>query len=148
MEQFKYLLSGIDPTRRSGIAIPAELENAWLHILMSLVMFIEDPALSESKATICSNMVRDGMAQVIKGLVQTSLSERSVLMPLDVTSLINLRLLHDLTSDRPDITESYRASLSSIVCLGLSTTLAYDLTFFLRRTMSQQIPWRGPTRPG
>ena len=64
----------------------------------------------------CSRLIEEGMKQVVQHLNRRSLHEKSVFMPLEVTSLINFQLLQDFTGTQSDdISETYSIYLKGLV---------------------------------
>jgi len=114
-QPFKELLSQASPADRSNIEIPDELLKAWLHLVMSLVHCTDQPTRWEEQMQKASDLIDAGMKKVVQGLSNYSLSENSVLMPLEIASLVNLRALQDMTGARPDIGETYSGYLKMLV---------------------------------
>jgi hypothetical protein len=111
-QPFKDLLSQAQTADPSKIKIPDELLIAWLHLIMSLINMSRGSSLWDDQINICSSLMNEGMKKVVQDLNQKSLLEKSVFMPFEVASLVNFRLLKDVT---PDISMTYFARLKQLV---------------------------------
>jgi hypothetical protein len=115
IEPFKELFSEVPPAYRLSFETPEELSKAWLHSIMSVVYCAKDLTLFNDQITKAFNLVSKGIKKVVRSLTQKSLLEKSVFMPFEVASLVNSQLLQDITGPHPDITDSYREYLNSLV---------------------------------
>ena len=115
IEPFKERFAEILPADQSSVEIPEEMLKAWLHLIMSLICITKDSILFETHITIACRLVDEGMKKVIQRLLQNSLLDKSVFMPFEVALLVNFQLLRDITGPHPDITDSYREYLNSLV---------------------------------
>lgn len=118
IQPFKDLMSQAEPADRAHIDVSVELPKAWLHLIMSLALTTGDSALWVESMNKASNLIDKGMKKMMHGLTQKSLLEKSVLMPLEVASLINFQLLQDITGAHPDIVATYSEYVKELVSTG------------------------------
>jgi hypothetical protein len=107
----------VSPADRAKIQIPEALPNAWLHLVMALVLYMV-PRLGywESKADIAASLLNDGMAAMLKCfLTFESLLENTVFTPFDLATLLVYQLEKDVTNSRPDIAQTYSQHFSLLV---------------------------------
>jgi len=119
IQPFVELLSQAPASDRTTIESPEELPKAWLHLLMSLICFLQDTTLFTNQMNVCIVLLTEGMRKVIQRANQKGLSEHYVFTPFQLTSLINFQLLQDITRVSPDIETTYWEYLKSLVsCLN------------------------------
>lgn len=126
IQPFVELLSQAPAADRSNIELPEELPKAWLHLLMSLVCFVQDTTLFTNQMNVCIVLLAEGMRKVVQRANPKGLSEYYVFTPFQLTSLINFQLLQDITRVSPDINTTYWEYLQSLVSC-LHRTLHEDL---------------------
>lgn len=121
LKPFKDVVAMVSPSDRSKIQIPEALPNAWIHLVMALVLYMV-PRLGywESKADIATDLLNEGMAAMLKEfLVLDSLLEgdTTVFTPFDLATLLAYQLGKDVTDSRPDIEQTYSQHLALLVRL-------------------------------
>jgi len=114
-ERFGELCSQAPPVDRVQFRLPEELPNAWLHLLMSLIVCTNDHMLFEDQMTTCYELLEEGMRKVVRSLTSKSLLEYTVFIPFEVASLVNFQILQDITRNAPDISETYWQYLRRLV---------------------------------
>ncbi|KAK4168267.1 magnesium transport protein cora [Cladorrhinum sp. PSN259] len=106
-----------DASDMAHIKTPFALIDAWMYILLGLVNVLQD----EERMTQLTNMVigrsglmYQGMMEMLKSLSDRPLSANSVALPLELVSLMSMKLLKDVTPGLPGIRETYSSYLNSI----------------------------------
>lgn len=82
---------------------------------MALVCSLQDIDKSERLINDTTTLLKEGMKLVIQDLSKKPLIDRSVVLPLELVSLISLRLLQDVTPGVLDISKTYSAALEVVV---------------------------------
>lgn len=82
---------------------------------MALVCSLQDIDKSERLVNDTTTLLKEGMKLVIQDLSKKPLIDRSVVLPLELVSLISLRLLQDVTPGVLDISKTYSAVLEVVV---------------------------------
>jgi hypothetical protein len=100
---------------RIKIRVSVEFVQAWPHWLMALVCSLQDIDKSERLINDTTTLLKEGMKLVIQDLSKKPLIDRSVVLPLELVSLISLRLLQDVTPGVLDISKTYSAALEVVV---------------------------------
>ena len=75
----------------------------------------EHLAFFQDQTTICSQLLNEGMREVVEGIGQKSLLEYAVFKPWEVASLINFVLFSDVTGQSRDTSEIYVEYLNLLV---------------------------------
>lgn len=104
-----------DGLSRLDIVIPDELKNAWLHLTMGLIFVPHDEVMSENLLIHAQLLIEEGIQGIVKSLSTKSLVEVAVILPVELLSLMGLKMLQDSTAGLPDITETYSTYLESVV---------------------------------
>ncbi|KAG8526373.1 uncharacterized protein KY384_000366 [Bacidia gigantensis] len=104
-QTFSNLVSQIPHNKRASARVPAELPEAWLHLLR---------ILAKKKTTRYSsgwikfkNLLDDGMRKFLLGLGNPSLAPYSVFTPFQVVCLISSEFLRGMPSTIPGIDDIY-----------------------------------------
>lgn len=116
------------------MTIPDALKNAWLHLVMSLIFVQHDEVMSENILISAESLLETGIEEIVTSLCDKPLMENTVMLPMELFSLMALKLLQDTTAGLPDISRIYSAYLESVVShsKGLKSTLVdWVLTFEL-----------------
>jgi hypothetical protein len=114
-QSFKELFSQAQATDRVKIQIPDELPKAWLHIIMALVYNTIELNELNDHMNMSTKLINEGMKKVVHSISRKSLLDKTTLLPFEITSLLNFRLLQDITGVHPDITETYSEYLKELV---------------------------------
>ena len=69
----------------------------------------------EEQSRLCSQLLNQGMVQVLESLKQKSLLKYAVFNPWQLASLVNFVLLGDITAQAPDTSDTYSEYLSYLV---------------------------------
>lgn len=100
------------------IVVPDDLKNAWLHLMMGLVFVPHDEVMSETLLVHAQLLIEEGIENIVKSLSRKSLMENAVISPIEICTLMGLKMLQDSTAGLPDISYTYSAYLESVVSKG------------------------------
>lgn len=115
IQSFKNILSHAEPLERAGIKVPDELIRAWMHLLMALIYSTQGAQAWRDHLEIVLSLIKTGMEGVIDGMTSDSLLDKVVVLPLEIVSLLSLKLLEDSTGTYPNIRATYSEYLDSLV---------------------------------
>lgn len=104
-----------DSSSQMNMTIPDDLKNAWLHLTMSLIFIPYDEVMSETLLLIAQLLIEGGIEEIVKSMFTKSLTENAVILPMELLSLMSLKMLQDSTAGLPDISQTYSAYLESVV---------------------------------
>ncbi len=104
---------------RLRITVPDELIQAWIHLLMGLIYLPKDQFKSERLIDYAKSLLGKGINAIIMSLSEKSLLENSVVLPLEIVSLMSLKLLQDITQSHPDISKTYYSYLDAVVSVRI-----------------------------
>ncbi|KAI0097925.1 hypothetical protein GGR51DRAFT_577712 [Nemania sp. FL0031] len=114
LQAFNEIFAYSGRQEQAKIAVPKEIVEGWIHLLMSLIYFPKDYDKSDRLLDDAKTLVSSGMAAVVRSLSAKSLLDKSIILPLELLSLLNLKLLQDVTVGKPNVSECYSASLKEI----------------------------------
>ncbi|KAH8773746.1 putative Mg2+ transporter [Diaporthe sp. PMI_573] len=96
------------------IIVPDELKNAWLHLTMGFIFVPHDEVMSETLLVQAQLLIEESIENIVKSLSTNSLTENAVILPIELFTLMGLKLLQDSTAGLPDISQTYSAYLESV----------------------------------
>ncbi|KAG6354803.1 hypothetical protein INS49_003884 [Diaporthe citri] len=96
------------------IVVPDDLKNAWLHLTMGLIFVPHDDVMSETLLVHAQLLIEEGIENIVKSLSGKSLMENAVISPIELCTLMGLKMLQDSTAGLPDIGHTYSAYLESV----------------------------------
>ncbi|KAI7774753.1 hypothetical protein LA080_007918 [Diaporthe eres] len=102
-----------DPSQLD-LVVPDDLKNAWLHLTMSLIFVPHDEVMSETLLVHAQLLIEEGIENIVKSLSRKSLLENAVILPIELCTLMGLKMLQDSTAGLPDISHTYSAYLESV----------------------------------
>lgn len=140
MQTFQEIFSQSSRAERSKLAVPKEMIEGWIHLLMGLVHLANETDKSDRLLEDAKTLIRSGMAIVVNSLSEKSLINNSIVLPLELLSLVSLKLLQDITLGKPDISECYSASLETMVGrhqVGIIVLIS-KLTYWYRKRLLHQ----------
>ncbi|KAK4171864.1 hypothetical protein QBC36DRAFT_364939 [Triangularia setosa] len=114
---FNETFSSASPTDLNKVHTPWLLVDAWIHILLGLALFPKSKTRSEFLMDSGLSSIRQGVEEMIQSVANSwerPLFDRSVLLPMDLFSLLSMSLLQDVTPALPDISETYSSYLDTI----------------------------------
>ncbi len=101
--------------------MPNEMTEGWLHLLLGLVN-LERKEHAERLIDNAGQLISQGASEMVKSLSQKSLEESAAILPLEIFSLIGLKLVQGISNtqgvQQDDVFQLYRNRLEGIV--GLS----------------------------
>ncbi|KAK6856541.1 hypothetical protein PG995_006728 [Apiospora arundinis] len=107
MLYFQGIFNHIPAEERRSVRIDDALVQAWMHLLMGLIMGSQDTRGWSEHLETCSSRFQSGTKDIISYLSTVDLLEHAVLQPLELVSLLSLKLIQDSTDGKTDLTESY-----------------------------------------
>ena len=102
--------------------VPEPLWKSWLHLVMSCALLASEFPAWQEHMTTALNLVDEGMQMMTRESTPYSLLDASILLPTEISSLVSLRLLKDMTGGQHDVLETYQQSMR-----GLVTSLLHSL---------------------
>ncbi|KAK4224169.1 magnesium transport protein cora [Podospora fimiseda] len=114
---FNEIFIHADTKERGKITTPLSLMDAWMYILLGLVNRKDEDRTYQLMAitTGRSGLLQQGMTEMLRALSTQDLYSRSIVLPLELVSLISFKLLKDITPGLPGgIRETYSSYLNSI----------------------------------
>ncbi|RYO78437.1 hypothetical protein DL766_001500 [Monosporascus sp. MC13-8B] len=111
LQAFNEIFTQSGRHEQAKIAVPKEIVEGWIHLLMGLVYLPKDYDKSDPLVDDAKILIHSGMAAVVRSLSDKSLLDSSVILPLELLSLLSLKLLQDVTVGMPNISECYSACL-------------------------------------
>ena len=96
--------------------IPEVLGDAWLHLVMCLVLgVISDYGKASEELKACKRAVSRGREEILQGLAPDPMLEREAALPLGVASLIVQNLVNHGVPRQPDVFSTYSEYLDQLV---------------------------------
>jgi hypothetical protein len=89
--------------------------DAWLHLLMGLIYLPKVQSESERRMKGAKLLIDKGIKAIVESLPGKPLLEKSVVLPLEIVSLMSLKLLQDVTPPGSDIIKTYSDFLEKVV---------------------------------
>lgn len=107
--------------------MPNQMTEGWLHLLLGLAN-LERAEHAETLIENAAQLLSQGASEMVKSLSQKSLEESAAVLPLEIFSLISLKLVQGISNiqgfQQEDIFQLYRNRLEAIVdqpdCLLIS----------------------------
>ncbi|KAM0509524.1 hypothetical protein ACHAP6_005195 [Verticillium nonalfalfae] len=117
MLAFKQLMTQATESDRAKIQVSEDLTRAWPLIVMSLIHSCADMGSVSSWAEQLSfaiSLIQSGMAETIDSLSSFRLAGKVTVLPMDLISLMSIRLLSDVTGKHPSASETYLEYLQGL----------------------------------
>ncbi|KAH8689136.1 hypothetical protein BGW36DRAFT_77825 [Talaromyces proteolyticus] len=111
---FNSVITQAAPVDRAKLKVPESLPNAWIHLVMALVLYME-PRLGnwELKADATALLLNRGIDSMLKSIITLKpILADTVFTPFDLATLLVFRLAKDVTDSRPDIEQTYAQHLT------------------------------------
>ncbi|GAB1316358.1 hypothetical protein MFIFM68171_06568 [Madurella fahalii] len=106
---------------RAKITTPLTLIDAWIHLVLGLVTLPSDRIRSHELVCGASGLLKKGINTMIEALPGQPVSKSSVVLPLELVSLMSMRVLKDVAPgvipenpNAPDISATYSSCLSAV----------------------------------
>lgn len=119
IEAFQELCASAPAEDLAKIQMPPQFWKAWLHVVSLLVTYIEPDFVEDEHWSKADEILTAGMMEIIRNFAQQPLADSTTVVPLDVTTLICMRLFQDRVGDSADILTTYSQYLAFLVCLVL-----------------------------
>lgn len=87
---------------------------------MALIFVPHDEVMSETLLVQAQILIEESIENIVKSLSTKSLMENAVIFPIELFTLMGLKMLQDSTAGLPDISQTYSAYLESVVSKGSS----------------------------
>lgn len=87
---------------------------------MGLIFVPYDEVMSETLLAHAQLLIEEGIENIVKSLSRKSLMENAVILPIELCTLMGLKMLQDSTAGLPDISHTYFTYLKSVVSKGSS----------------------------
>lgn len=119
LQTFNEIFTDVQKLDRAKIVVPELIVDSWIHLLMGLIYLSDYRTYDRGDRLldIAQQLIHGGMAAMVRSLSNKSLLGNSVVLPLELLSLLSLKVLQDVTKDMPNITEIYSESLGEMVSL-------------------------------
>ncbi|KAK0652573.1 hypothetical protein B0T16DRAFT_103189 [Cercophora newfieldiana] len=114
VQLFQEMFSQAGKQELAKVAVPKEIVQGWIHLLMALVYLPKDDDKSEMLLEDAKLLISSGMATAIHALSDKSLLDNSVFLPQELVTLLSLKLLQDSTLGMPDASQCYSACLQEL----------------------------------
>lgn len=114
IQSFTNVLSHAQPIERAGITVPLQLIRAWAHLVMALVK-ANNKSWRWPHLEFADSLIKEGMVEVMQGLPGEDLLSKEVVLPMEIVSLLSLRLLQDSTGVFPNLDMTYSEYLNALV---------------------------------
>jgi hypothetical protein len=153
IQAFVSILSHAQNTELAAIPVPLQLIRAWVHLVLALVKADGESSnvgyyLGQGHLDFAIALIKEGMAEVMQALPSGDLLSNEVLLPMDVVSLLSLKLLQDSTGALPNIDKTYSEYLHAMVQISsyISAIIPTALLTYYSRTMkSRPSPQTAPS---
>jgi hypothetical protein len=116
IQSFTNIILHAQPLERANIKVPVQLLRAWIYILLALAKATKKTMARNAHFDIARDLLREGMAEVMMALPSEDLLSREVVLPMEIVSLLSLKLLRDTTGAYPNIDAVYSECFDALVC--------------------------------
>ncbi|KAI1376242.1 hypothetical protein F4677DRAFT_85578 [Hypoxylon crocopeplum] len=162
MQSFQAIVSHAPAPIRLTLEVPDSLACAWLHLVMALIQAsLNEEAWSENM-NVAEALIRRGMNDIVDELSTESLLSSSVIQPMELITLVSLKLLQDSTGAYSSINDTYSDYLkgleNEITANNSDRSHQFRITLFrqevavIRRVVASQLKvidgMMVPQRPG
>ncbi|KAG7134955.1 hypothetical protein HYQ45_007146 [Verticillium longisporum] len=117
MLAFKQLMTQATDSDRAKIQVSDDLTRAWPLIVMSLIHSCTDMGSVSSwgeQLNFAISLIQSGMAETVDSLSSFRLADKITVLPMDLVSLMSIRLLSDITGKHPSASETYLEYLQGL----------------------------------
>ncbi|CAI4214455.1 unnamed protein product [Parascedosporium putredinis] len=104
----------VNATRKdlARVTVPEDMVLAWIHLLMGIIYLPNDPFRAEHFFSIAEGLIEDGLGKMTMALSDTALSDKSVILPMEVFSLVALGLIRNNNPSLASVSVTYSQYLS------------------------------------
>jgi hypothetical protein len=117
---FGEILSHARGADKARIKVPYHFVRAWPHLVMAMICFPTNVLRGDRLVGDVSKLLEEGMKVVVQDLAKKPLLSYSMVLPLELLSLMSLRLLQDVTPGVVDISKTYSSALEALVSRGFT----------------------------
>ncbi|KAI9171608.1 hypothetical protein HJFPF1_01094 [Paramyrothecium foliicola] len=114
IRNFQSTFSYANKQERAKLNVPQEFLTAWLYALSATV----DCAISGTDRRQhfgrSEKLITAGIQQMVNSISKTSLRDKAMMLPMEVMSLVSLKLLKDQVTKSDDVVETYTQYLNSL----------------------------------
>lgn len=114
IQSFKNWMNVATSADRARVKVPNVLIQAWLHTLMGFIHSTQETHLWDKHVQVAESLIKAGMKEVVDGLSDQDLLGRAAVLPMELVSMISLKLIQDSTNTAPDIALTYSDYLDSL----------------------------------
>ena len=117
IQSFSNIISHAQPLERACLTVPIQLIRAWIYLLLALAKATKK-VTSNNHFDNARELIKEGMAEVMQNLPSEDLLAREVVLPMELVSLLSLKLLQDTTGTYPNLDTIYSEYLNALVSLS------------------------------
>ncbi|KAI0852613.1 hypothetical protein F5Y00DRAFT_176805 [Daldinia vernicosa] len=149
IQSFQDILSHTPAALRTKVEVPDSLVRAWLHLVIALIQASQNDEAWNENINVAEALIRRGMDDIMDGLPTEDLLSSSVIQPMELVTLISLKLLQDSTGTYSSINDTYSNYLkgleNEITANSSDRSHQFRITLFkqevavIRRVISSQL---------
>ncbi|KAI0117112.1 hypothetical protein F4814DRAFT_415281 [Daldinia grandis] len=113
-QSFQDILSHAPASLRTKVEVPDSLVRAWLHLVIALIQASQNDEAWNENINVAEALIRRGMDDIMDGLPTEDLLSSSVIQPMELVTLISLKLLQDSTGAYSSIDNTYSDYLKGL----------------------------------
>lgn len=115
IQSFTNIIAHAQPLERAMIAVPIQLIRAWVHLIMALIKANNMMKSWSLHMDLVQTLIKEGMVEVMQALPAEDLLSKEVVLPMEIVSLLCLKLLEDSTGTFPDLDMTYTEYINALV---------------------------------
>lgn len=115
LQSFTNIISHAQPLERASLTVPIQLNRAWIYLILALAKATRKSMVRNAHFDNAKDLIKEGMAEVMQALPSEDLLAREVVLPLEIVSLLSLKLLQDTTGTYPNLDTIYSEYLNALV---------------------------------
>ncbi|KAI2782312.1 hypothetical protein F4815DRAFT_30049 [Daldinia loculata] len=114
IQSFQDILSHAPASLRTKVDVPDSLVRAWLHLVIALIQASQNDEAWNENINVAEALIRRGMNDIMDELPTEDLLSSSVIQPMELVTLISLKLLQDSTGTYSSIDDTYSDYLKGL----------------------------------
>ncbi|KAF3055618.1 hypothetical protein GL218_06953 [Daldinia childiae] len=119
IKSFQDILSHAPASLRTKVEVPDGLVRAWLHLVIALIQASQNDEAWNENINVAEALIRRGMDDItvvveVDELPTEDLLSSSVIQPMELVTLISLKLLQDSTGTYSSINDTYSNYLKGL----------------------------------
>lgn len=115
IQAFNNIVSHAEQSERARTTIPLQLLRAWAHLVMALVRANTKICQYNMHMEHATKLIKQGMAEVVHSFSGDDLLSKEVVLPMEIVSLLSMKLLQDVTGVFPNLDTIYSEYLNALV---------------------------------